>query len=253
MILQRLTSALRKRDWLSVVIETLIVIFGVFLGLQLGNWNSARLDRAQGQVLLDLVRTEVANHDTAYASSIRNANLWLEELRYVDAVMQDPEIARNDPTHILVSLLFSAYKSNPMVSREVFDGLQSSGDIAYIRSASVRAALRDYYAETARWQNVADDQLFIWQKYGEAVIGYVTIEQQDAIVAPWSDEKMDLPQFTGDDAVTLARRLSEDPEFQKLVRGIYFYHQGMKALAESRQESARAMLEAIDDASRSGG
>ena len=45
MILRRLTDALRKQDWFTVVIETLIVVLGVFLGIQLGNWNEARAEQ----------------------------------------------------------------------------------------------------------------------------------------------------------------------------------------------------------------
>ena len=43
MILRRLTTALRKQDWFTVTIETLIVVFGVFIGLQVNNWNEARV------------------------------------------------------------------------------------------------------------------------------------------------------------------------------------------------------------------
>ena len=45
MILQRLATAIRKQDWFTVIIETLIVVFGVFIGLQVNNWNEARKDR----------------------------------------------------------------------------------------------------------------------------------------------------------------------------------------------------------------
>ena len=37
MILRRLATALRKQDWFSVAVETRIVMFGVFLGLQVNN------------------------------------------------------------------------------------------------------------------------------------------------------------------------------------------------------------------------
>ena len=46
MILRRLTSAFRKQDWFTVGVETLIVVFGVFIGLQVNNWNEARQGRA---------------------------------------------------------------------------------------------------------------------------------------------------------------------------------------------------------------
>ncbi len=45
MILQRLATSIRKQDWFTVLIETLIVVFGVYLGIQLGNWNAARAER----------------------------------------------------------------------------------------------------------------------------------------------------------------------------------------------------------------
>ncbi|MEM5518643.1 hypothetical protein WNY37_16920 [Henriciella sp. AS95] len=44
MILQRLATSIRKQDWFTVLIETLIVVFGVFIGLQVNNWNEARAD-----------------------------------------------------------------------------------------------------------------------------------------------------------------------------------------------------------------
>ncbi|MEQ9316207.1 MAG: hypothetical protein RLN72_10160 [Henriciella sp.] len=42
MILQRLATSIRKQDWFTVLIETLIVVFGVFIGLQVNNWNTER-------------------------------------------------------------------------------------------------------------------------------------------------------------------------------------------------------------------
>ena len=53
MILRRLTTAFRKQDWFTVVIETLIVMFGVFLGLQVNNWNHARFERADARTVLE--------------------------------------------------------------------------------------------------------------------------------------------------------------------------------------------------------
>ena len=42
MILRRITDAFRKQDWFPVAVETLIVVFGVFIGLQVNNWNEER-------------------------------------------------------------------------------------------------------------------------------------------------------------------------------------------------------------------
>lgn len=45
MLLRRLADAFRQQDWLTVLVEIMIVVMGVFLGLQVNNWNEWRQDR----------------------------------------------------------------------------------------------------------------------------------------------------------------------------------------------------------------
>lgn len=59
MILRRLATSIRKQDWFAVVIETLIVVMGVYLGIQLGNWNAARSERAEGERLIERLYDEM--------------------------------------------------------------------------------------------------------------------------------------------------------------------------------------------------
>ena len=50
MILRRLTDAFRKQDWFTVGIETLIVVLGVFHGLQSAREVARALKRRNAQV-----------------------------------------------------------------------------------------------------------------------------------------------------------------------------------------------------------
>ena len=61
MILQRLATAVRKQDWFTVLIETLIVVFGVFIGLQVNNWNESNAQRADAEKLLVRLDEEVSS------------------------------------------------------------------------------------------------------------------------------------------------------------------------------------------------
>jgi hypothetical protein len=45
--LRRLAEGIRKQDWFIVVLEILIVVFGIFAGLQVDDWNRARLERVE--------------------------------------------------------------------------------------------------------------------------------------------------------------------------------------------------------------
>lgn len=78
MILRRLTTALRKQDWVTVLIETLIVMFGVFLGLQVNNWNQARFERADTRNVLERLERDFELQLTTTNRSIGQQELLLE-------------------------------------------------------------------------------------------------------------------------------------------------------------------------------
>ena len=47
MILRRLTEHLKQQHWTAIGIELVIVVLGVFLGMQVSNWNEERVARAR--------------------------------------------------------------------------------------------------------------------------------------------------------------------------------------------------------------
>ena len=53
MILRRLAEALRRQDWLTVAVEFLIVVAGIFVGLQVSDWNEQRKAREEELVYLE--------------------------------------------------------------------------------------------------------------------------------------------------------------------------------------------------------
>ena len=60
MFLRRLTIAHKKPDWFTVAVEILIVVLGVFSALQVNNWNTARSDRAEARIFLELLEQDIA-------------------------------------------------------------------------------------------------------------------------------------------------------------------------------------------------
>ncbi len=52
MILQRLALSLKKRDWGLVLLEVLIVVIGIFVGLQVDGWNEGRKTKIRSEQLV---------------------------------------------------------------------------------------------------------------------------------------------------------------------------------------------------------
>ncbi|HWC57089.1 MAG TPA: hypothetical protein VG434_09015 [Sphingomicrobium sp.] len=59
MVVRKLTANLKTQNWTAVAIDFVIVVLGVFVGVQASNWNQARLDRAETQRLLMRIEPEI--------------------------------------------------------------------------------------------------------------------------------------------------------------------------------------------------
>ena len=52
MILRRLSQSLKEQNWTAIVIEFVLLVSGVFLGIQVANWNEDRVERSREAVYL---------------------------------------------------------------------------------------------------------------------------------------------------------------------------------------------------------
>ncbi|MEM7278105.1 MAG: hypothetical protein AAF385_08270 [Pseudomonadota bacterium] len=59
MLLRRVTEHIKKQNWFAVWIDLIIVVVGVFIGIQVANWNEARTNKAGLQASLERLDKEV--------------------------------------------------------------------------------------------------------------------------------------------------------------------------------------------------
>ena len=149
MILRRLATSIRKQDWFTVFIETLIVVLGVFLGLQVNNWNEARKDRVEAETSRERLIAELQADLDAFA--VRRQ--WYEEVQ--EAALRADEALRSDPPEtidetwgfVLDSWIAGGeWPFEP--SAQIYSELQNSGDLDLIASGSMQRRLRDYYEDS---------------------------------------------------------------------------------------------------------
>ena len=73
MLLRRLSQHVKNQNWFAVALDFLIVVVGVFIGIQVANWNEARVeDELAGRYLLQLmsdVNSDIADIDTGIRTS----------------------------------------------------------------------------------------------------------------------------------------------------------------------------------------
>ena len=76
MILNRLADAVRKQNWFTVTLEVLIVVVGIFIGLQVDDWNDRRKDRADERAYVARLHDDLLLAE-ALASRVRERRLAL--------------------------------------------------------------------------------------------------------------------------------------------------------------------------------
>ena len=60
MIPRRLYEHVNTHNWFAVVIDLVIVVVGVFIGIQVSNWNSERREQLAARTYIERIREDIA-------------------------------------------------------------------------------------------------------------------------------------------------------------------------------------------------
>ncbi len=150
MILRRLADRFRHHDWLAVTIELVVVILGVFIGLQAANWNEDRLTAKRGDEFTERLkadlRVEAWNHENmiGYHRQVRT-----NAVRAADALAGRTELS--DEALLVAAYRATQYSDNTR-QRSTYDELTSTGELSLIADRKLRElAMYLYTAPVFQW------------------------------------------------------------------------------------------------------
>jgi hypothetical protein len=212
MLLRRVMKHVRDQNWFAVGLDFLIVVCGVFIGIQVANWNAERVERLQES---DYVRR--------LADDLRHDIQSYDEMLLVYSIKQETILALRDAPLTTVMggdlkdaalrLEYSVYKAMPAQRSATFDELVGSGTLRLVRNNAFRATLADYYARNARLTEILAQPLGDYTRMlVGAIPGEIPIENlQD------SDEK------TADRIMAGLEALRANPSFESAANAEIYY------------------------------
>lgn len=254
MSLRTIAVRIRQHDWLAVAIELLVVVAGVFIALQVSNWNDDRKEAARGREYLqrlhdDMVQ-DVANLDTI-------SGFWTRVRDYGDGAVAYAEqgVLVDGSAWKTLLAYYQASQLWPYRKPDItFQEIQSSGDLRLIRNATLRARIARHYSATAGSQVV--EVLGLVPRYREHVRGMTPWKIQQYI---WSNcyRSKDADQVLQDcdapvnetESLAVIERYRQSPELTDELRfwmvnlnsGVLLM-QGIQAEARELSEEVRHEL-----------
>jgi len=226
MILSRVMHHVKNQQWTAVFLDFVIVVVGVFIGIQVSNWNAARENAQLGReyvrrLSLDLkvdlvgVRQQAAYYDEV-----------LRAIRQADKLLQDPDA---DPK----TLVTTAYRATEVMydppTQATWRQIVSSGHLGLLPEGAVEGGLANYYGF-----NTAGDiyEQLSRSAYRRTVRQIIPLTIQQAIRAGCSDRRNQIGDVVGfvktctldaDPALvkSAAQALKGDPEVAKTLRYQY--------------------------------
>ncbi|MFK8032411.1 MAG: hypothetical protein AB8G18_19480 [Gammaproteobacteria bacterium] len=77
MLLRSITKHIKDQNWFAVALDFFIVVIGVFIGIQVANWNEVRAERARGENIKSRLAAEFIEIESEYARHVRDITTWI--------------------------------------------------------------------------------------------------------------------------------------------------------------------------------
>jgi hypothetical protein len=248
MILRRLSQSIKEQNWTAIVIEFILLVSGVFLGIQVANWNAERVDASRATAYLERIRDDINADLSNYQDRI---SFWSDVSAYGAkglAYAETGEAKGATQWDLLLAYFQSSQVAEFYTTDATFEELKSAGELGLIKDTRFRYELSQYYS-------LGFNPLLTERpRYRENVRGIIPLEVQTYIwtacysTSTLSVQKM-LPCKSPLDEKAAAVIVDTIRNDKTLMQELRYWMSGMHVaalFANARIERATAVRASID-------
>lgn len=143
MLLRRITEHVKAQNWTAVGLDFVIVVVGVFIGIQVANWNEERQDNSLSKGYLERLEFDIALEQARWGKA---TDYFSTARQYGLAALEDFQMPTDQlDEQFLVNVYQASQVWFVLPNRATFDELSSTGRIVLIKDAELRTALSNHY------------------------------------------------------------------------------------------------------------
>ena len=139
MIIHRLAENLRKQNWFTVFIEFIIVVVGIFVGLQVDDWNQALKNKQLEQEYLERLYDDL----NGSLKDFQVNDMWdrdrLISQHIVLKSLRNGELKEENKDSFAIGLAMAGIHNPPRRRWGTVDELTTTGNIALIDDLELRS------------------------------------------------------------------------------------------------------------------
>lgn len=149
MIFNRIAQGLRRQDWFTAILELVILVIGIYIGLQVDDWVTERQDREAETMYLELLARDIAELQDQVAAqhAFEKDKVGAAARAYQLLTTEDPSAHQAELGVLLTSL--SARRTLSLVS-STYEQMVSSGHLQLIRDRELRDRIVRLFAMLKR-------------------------------------------------------------------------------------------------------
>jgi hypothetical protein len=244
---EMLSGSLRKHltehNWFAVIVDLLVVVTGILVAFQIQNWaEEQKINRLELEYLSRLIedfQVEIGNMDSA----LEYAESRIEAVMFLDSVLADSAVATESPELLPWAIETATWRSFPAINSFVYSELQSSGNLALIRSESLRNGLAAHYTTLNHYSRVGLD-LQAQHQFELYTAGILTVDELVAVEnGDWGSETITVEL---ERAWEIEVTFRERKEAIALLPSLIQHHTFNKKVISESRDRARKIIKQIE-------
>lgn len=174
MILRRLTESLKEQSWTAIWIEFVLLVVGVFLGIQVSNWNAARAFDALERDHLRNLRAEIEQDiESTTARRLYYTGVNAAGERAL-AFLEEDQPCTDQCWRLLVDFFHASQWVDVGVAQTTFTEMRRIG---LPRTRTLAIAIESYYSTNVAINTISNER----PAYRTLVRGLIPVRAQQAI------------------------------------------------------------------------
>jgi hypothetical protein len=204
MILRSVIRHVRNQEWTAIVLDFLIVVVGVFIGIQVANWNAARVESAELDQQLVSLRIELEENQKHFDTYQAKLQKQMDDVLFLRSAFEvDPLKIEPDEFNLRLLNVQRVQELSPDLT--ALKELAETGGLRRLLGTDIRLAVADWEKMLATVQRLQGDALtqrdHVFNPYMMSEIAYGPLMEQSWLVGDTIGQsrfRNDIPALAGD-------------------------------------------------------